>query len=215
MPFLAAAAVTRLKTNSLGPAEMFYFDPNDRDLKQHILAITPEPGYCFFIDIAGSTSLKQNQKFPAWAALIHNTFASLRGFLPAKARPLKLLGDGLLYFIPESELSSWGENALSLFYCLKPAAADPFGPSSPIRIGVVRGEAYGLTFFKNAPDFYGSDVDLAARLQALAPVGGLAINDAFHTELLRLEPNLSGIRGPISTTPKGFSSPTAYYCVDP
>jgi hypothetical protein len=36
----------------------YYIDPTDRDLKSKIAALRPTPGFCFFIDIVGSTELK-------------------------------------------------------------------------------------------------------------------------------------------------------------
>lgn len=95
---------------------MFYFDPSRKDFKNELFALSPEPVYCVFADIVKSTDLKQQHPFPTWAALIYNTFVSLRSYLPASfQQPLKSLGDGLLYVFPEQAWAVAGESVVPAY----------------------------------------------------------------------------------------------------
>ena len=77
------------------------------------------------------------------------------------------MGDGLLFFIPESDMN--GETPLILFNSLCEIINSTEAYLRHVKIGAAYcNDAYDITFIKNAPDIYGKDIDLTARLASLA-----------------------------------------------
>ncbi len=141
-----------------------YFDPNDPHLRRKIAALRPTPGYCIFIDIVGSTSMK-TRSLHRWAALIQNTFANVAAFLPFGSTPLKCLGDALMFFIPTTQVTARGESALTLFAGIASVLQERDRYYRRVKAAVVLGSAYELSFIRGLADFYGKDIDdLCARL---------------------------------------------------
>ena len=161
-----------------------YFDPADPQLKQKVLNLRPTPGYCIFVDMADSTAMK-DQELHRWASKIHNAFAKVTTFMVDGSYPLKSLGDALLYFIPKQHLVDTKQVPLQLFAGLAAVVddQDPIFPEQ--KAAVVSGEAYELTFIRDRPDVYGKDVDLVARLAAIARSRELVMNRAFYEEVRR------------------------------
>src|ERR1017187_5124016 len=78
------------------------FDLSDPDLHAKLDQLETTPGYCILVDRVGSTALK-DQPPRAWLSRIHDTFALVKSHLLA-FQPLKIMGDALMYYIPESGL---------------------------------------------------------------------------------------------------------------
>lgn len=155
----------------------FFIDPDAPEFKTQIMNLKPTPGYCFFFDIVGSTELKY-KSLSEWLLLIYNTFANIHSYLSLKFRPLKSLGDGLLFFIPESDMK--GETPLSMFnsLCKLLNSNEPY--LRHVKIGAAYCKnAYDISFIKNAPDIYGKDIDLTARLASLAGSKEIIMNSDF------------------------------------
>jgi len=159
-----------------------YFDTSDPGLKAKLEALVPTPGYCVFIDISGSTQMKDQELFH-WATLIHNAFANVRTFMPTSAFPLKCLGDALMYFIPKTQPAQASDVPLQLFAGLASIVddRDPIFPQQ--KAAVVSGRAYELTFIQGQDDVYGKDIDLAARLLSRARSREVLLNRAFYDEV--------------------------------
>jgi|GEM_PF-5677862 hypothetical protein len=92
--------------------------------------------------------------------------------------PLKSFGDGLLFFIPESNMK--GETPLILFnsICEILSSSEPYLRHVKIAAAYCK-NAYDITFIKNAPDIYGKDIDLTARLASLAGSKEILMNSDF------------------------------------
>jgi len=159
-----------------------YFDPSDPDLGQKVLSLAPTPGYCVFVDMTGSTAMK-DQELYRWASRIHNAFANVSTFMPDGSYPLKSIGDALLYFIPSSHLGRTHQVPLQLFAGLASVVDDSDSIFPEQKAAIVRGQAYELTFIRDRPDVYGKDVDLAARLASVAKSRELVMNRAFYEEV--------------------------------
>ena len=160
-----------------------FFDPGDPHLREKVLSLAPTPGYCVFVDIAGSTAMK-DQELYRWASRIHNAFANVVAFMPDGTFPLKSLGDALLYFIPKAHLRNAHEVPLQLFDGLASVVDDKDSIFPEQKASIVSGEAYELTFVRDRPDVYGKDVDLAARLASVAKTREIVMNRAFYDEVL-------------------------------
>ena len=66
-----------------------YIHPNVPGFKERIENLCPTYGYCFFIDIVGSTELK-DQHLSKWISFIYNTFSNIEVFCFLNSSQLKL-----------------------------------------------------------------------------------------------------------------------------
>lgn len=161
-----------------------YIDPTDPKLKDKISRLIPTSGYCIFVDIVGSTELK-DKNLTKWILFIYNTFANIIGNLFMAFNPLKSIGDELMFFIPESELK--GETALSIFSALCNIIKIINSNKSYLRevkIGVAYcQQAYDITFIKGTIDIYGKDIDLTSRLLSVAKSNEIIMNYEFVEQI--------------------------------
>ena len=103
-----------------------------------------------------------------WIALIHNCFANVGMFLDPFS-PLKGIGDALMYYIEAQDLEKSGYRPLQVFDGLWQVATDTDERFPVVKIGAAWCEqVYAITFLRGSQDYYGIDVDMTARLQALA-----------------------------------------------
>lgn len=181
--------------------------------------LAPTKGYCLLVDIVDSIVLK-DQDIKVWTALIHNTFRNVETFLPPLLRPLKGLGDSLMFFVSETALDAHGESALTLFNGLAQAISDRDRLFCPIKAAAVRGEAYEITFLRGREDVYGKDIDLTARLLSHANPHEIVMNALFESALRDAFaaignqdqfPEVSRISGPTFENLRGFAQPVEVY----
>ena len=154
-----------------------FINPYDKDLPQKVLQLKPMKGYCFIIDIAGSTELKDID-LSKWIVFIYNTFANIMGNLFMKFNPIKSLGDALMFFIPEGKMED--ETPITLFHALWNIISSDEPNLKEDKIGATFcSEAYDITFVPDSIDIYGKDIDLTARLASLAESQEIMMNFAF------------------------------------
>ncbi|MGB7291042.1 MAG: hypothetical protein WBD99_02575 [Thermodesulfobacteriota bacterium] len=195
------------------PTRSFWIDPNDPNLKASVDALPATPGYCIFIDIAGSTRMKQ-QGIHRWVALIHNCFAIARCFLHPFP-PIKGIGDALMFYIEAPDLAWTGYSPLRLFDGLWEMAANPDPLYPDVKIGAARCEhVYSMTFLRGNQDYYGIDIDLTAQLQSLAHAREVVIErrlyEAITANYLSIGnkeqfESYRALTGPIQVELKGIS----------
>jgi len=192
-----------------------FFAPSEPDIEQKVRSLQLTPGYCVFVDIAGSTKMKDEALY-RWASKIYNAFVKVQMFMPIGSFPLKSMGDALLYFIPKKELRDTRQVPLQLFAGLASVVDDPDPVFPEQKAAVVSGAAYELTFIRDRPDVYGKDVDLAAQLSSKAGSREVVMNRAFYDEVVadfnRIGPGadfdeVSRIRCRGTVTLKGFDAP--------
>lgn len=194
-------------------------DLNDPEIIRKIQELPPTPGYCILIDMVGSTALKDAEP-RKWLGRIHDAFALAKAHLK-EFRPLKITGDALMYYIRDSELKSSGRTVRSLFlglcYVVQDKDEHVFGRT---KIAVARCEhAYDVTFQEGVPDIYGKDIDLTARLLAVALEQEIIMNEAFTQQIqaeYKAAPQLSSpdvprIVGPWQYRMKGFADLVSVY----
>jgi len=156
----------------------FLINPDDHEFRQKIEALEPATGYCIFVDIVGSTEMK-SANIKQWITLIHNTFTNIRSFL-APFRPLKAVGDELMFFVPDALVQKTGESALRLFSGLASIARDRDSIFKSVKIAAAYCcDAYDITFVPQTSDIYGADIDLTARLLTLASGREIIMNEDF------------------------------------
>jgi class 3 adenylate cyclase len=164
-------------------SEITHIDPRDPELGAKIENIQRVPGLCIFIDITGSTQMKCSD-LKEWVAKIYNRFSNGGAFLQRFA-PIKSIGDALMYYIESYELLEKGYSLLQIYDGLWQIAAET-GPEFPdVKIGAAWcEEVYAITSQAGARDYYGIDIDLAARLQAIADSKEAVIDFRFHEKIL-------------------------------
>lgn len=196
----------------------FYIDPNDPELGTKIDNLKPTFGFCFFIDIVGSTELKDD-RLSKWIVSIYNTFANIKSYLFLKFRPIKSLGDALMFFIPETAMK--GETPLTLYDGLIKIIYSDEPYIKQVKVGAAFcKEAYDITFFKDVPDIYGKDIDLTARLASLAESQEIVMNSDFvekvrdeYKQILNKHqfPDVQRIIGPWYQRFKGFKDKVEFF----
>ena len=199
-----------------------FIDPFDPELEKRLSYLQSTKGYCIFVDIIGSTQLK-DKNIKEWVIKIYNAFAKAKSYLPAWLVPIKSIGDELMYFIPKSELSSHGESALGLFspLCSLCQELNAFIPDVKIGVSFCK-EAYEITFIQNVKDVYGKDIDLTARLVSAAKPRQILMNESFVQQVSNAYNNIDNknqynevlsIQGPKSEQFKGFDAPVNVFSI--
>jgi len=192
-----------------------FFAPSEPDIEEKVRSLQLTPGYCVFVDIAGSTRMKDEALY-RWASKIYNAFVRVQMFMPIGSFPLKSMGDALLYFIPKKEMPDTCQVSLQLFAGLASVVDDPDPVFPEQKAAVVSGAAYELTFIRDRPDVYGKDVDLAAQLSSKAGSREVVMNRAFYDEVVAdfncIGPGggfdeVNWIRSRGTVTLKGFDAP--------
>ena len=206
------------------PTPPLLIGANNPNLKEEVDALVQAPGYCIFIDIVGSTLMKQ-RNIRNWIALIHNGFANAGTFFDA-FRPLKGIGDELMYYIEEADLVSSGYSAMQVFDGLYQIAneSDASYPATKI-VAAYCTSVYAMTFIPGARDYYGIDIDRASRLK------GDCISPSLREKEVIIDDQMYGrvracydraghppqfasvlqLRGPTSHTAKGIPNAISIY----
>jgi hypothetical protein len=164
------------------PTDCFYIDPGDQNFADRVDNLRPTPGYCIFMDITGSTEMKQ-AGLRKWITLIHNCFANTNLFLSPFA-PLKGIGDELMFYIEDIDLQ--GYNALQLYDDLWQIATETDAVIfKDVKIVAARCEqAYAITFIRGNRDYYGIDIDRTAHLKSKAAARQVVIDSQFHAHVM-------------------------------
>jgi hypothetical protein len=173
------------------------------------------------VDIVGSTAMKDGPLLQ-WAPKIHNAFANTLAFLSPSIRPLKSIGDELMFFVSSELLAVLGETPLCLFSGLYSVASEPDPLFADVKIALTYCEnVYRLSFLSGVEDVYGKDIDLTARLLAKALPRQIMMNDSFVTKVRESFdtsagnkddfPEMCRIEGPVCETLRGFSAPVKVF----
>ncbi len=197
------------------PFESRYFDPDATNFREDIKTIQPTPGYCIFIDLVKSTEMKDAPPWE-WMIRLHNTFANALAYMVFFSKPIKVIGDELMYYIPALELLETGETPLQVFNSLCMIANEPDEQLfRTVKVGIAFCEsAYAITYWKGTPDIHGKDIDLVARLVNLAEPREIVMNEGFYQKLQgayqstgnkKAFEEVEKIKGPWPVMLKGFS----------
>jgi len=164
-----------------------FMDPNSLDMTRVLESIPKCPGTCFFMDINKSTDLKYMGGIGDWGRRLNNTFNFLLFSSHIEKNIVKGIGDEMMLFIPDSELSMKGANGT--YYAL---LEDIFSSLYNIRYHPDPGlflnckvsihyctEVYNITFFEGANAYYASDIDLTARLMTKSIENRIVLSEKF------------------------------------
>lgn len=207
-----------------------YPDPNDPGMVDHLRSLKNCPGICFFMDINKSTDLKYQGGLADWGRKLNNTFNYLIYANHFEPYVVKGIGDEIMLFIPDSDAAG-GEKA-SPFSILEDIYSALFlirnHPTPDIFLNCKVAihyctEVYNITFFKGANDYYGSDIDLTARLMTKAKENRIVLSERYYLKVVgeikeRSFPADSGclplVSGPFEEFFRGVPVSTTYRCID-
>ena len=168
-----------------------YKDPCSEEITRVLESIPPCPGTCFFMDINRSTDMKYLGGLKDWGRKLNNTFNALLFANHFEKNILKGLGDEMMLFVPDEEL--FGKEANNHYFgLLEDIYASLFliknHPNQDIFLNCKVAihyctEVYNITFFENANDYYGSDIDLTARLMTKSIENRIVVSEKFYTKV--------------------------------
>ncbi len=170
---------------------MAYFihfkDPNSEEMVRYLSSIPNCPGTCFFMDINRSTDMKYLGGLTDWGRKLNNTFNFLSLLNNFPQYIVKGIGDEIMLFIPDDVLKS--DKAINSYYMLleeiyatlyniKHYPVEDTFLACKVAIHYCT-EVYNVTFFEDANDYYGSDVDLTARLMTKCFENRIVLSETF------------------------------------
>ena len=173
-------------------AQYIHFnDPNSEEMVATLDRIPRCPGVCFFMDINRSTDIKYLGGLKDWGRKLNNTFNNLLYANHFQKHVVKGIGDEMMLFIPEEVLQKKYSNN-TCFALLEDIYASLFliknhpDPGLYLNCKVAIHyctEVHNITFFEGADDYYGSDIDLTARLMSKSIENRIVLSEKFYIRL--------------------------------
>jgi len=167
-----------------------YTDPNSAEMLETLKQIPCNPGVCFFIDINRSTDMKYQGGLKDWGRKLNNTFNNLLYANHFQRHMVKGIGDEMMLFIPDEVLRARSSNN-TCFALLEDIYASLFliknHPDQTLYLNCKVAihyctEVYNITFFEGANDYYGSDIDLTARLMSKCVDNRIVLSEKFYVK---------------------------------
>ncbi len=166
-------------------------DPTSTEIEEKLKSIPKCPGTCFFIDVINSTDIKYKSELKDWGKRLNNTFNFISFLNDLPDNVVKGIGDELMLFIPDDDLFS--KTSYNNYFGLIEeiyATIDNL-VNYPIESTFLNckvaihycTEVYNITYFKNANDYYGMDIDLTARLMGKAKANRIVMSEKFFTKV--------------------------------
>ncbi len=206
-------------------------DPNSKEIEEKLAGIPKCPGTCFFIDVINSTNIKYKTELKDWGKRLNNTFNFISFLNDFPDNVVKGIGDELMLYIPDEDLFS--KTAYNNYFALLEeiyATIDNLVnypvPDTFLNCKVsihYCTEVYNISYFENANDYYGIDIDLTARLMNKAKANRIVMSEKFFTKVKndlvdknrRIEStSLSNISPVYMEDFKGVPYPTEYRFLD-
>ncbi len=208
-----------------------YNDPHSREMVRFLEKIPKCPGTCFFMDINRSTDIKYLGGLTDWGRKLNNTFNNLLYANHFQNNIVKGIGDEMMLYIPDDQLIKKSSNnnhyalledIYAALYLIKNHPDPDLYLNCKVAIHHCT-EVYNITFFKGANDYYGSDIDLTARLMTKCIENRIVLSERFYikvlNDLISLGLNeksgcLSGISEKFMENFKGVPTSTEYRVID-
>ena len=143
------------------------------------------------MDINRSTDIKYSGGLTDWGRKLNNTFNNLLYANHFQHNIVKGIGDEMMLFITDEELVGKGTNN-NYFALLEDIYASLFlirhhpDPDLFLNCKVAIHyctEVYNITFFEGANDYYGSDIDLTARLMTKSVENRIVLSEKFFIKV--------------------------------
>lgn len=166
-------------------------DPHSEEMVRLLETIPKLPGTCFFMDINRSTDIKYQGGLTDWGRKLNNTFNNLLYANHFQHNIVKGIGDEMMLFIPDDTLHGKSSNN-SYFALLEDIYASLYlirhhpDPDLFLNCKVAIHyctEVYNITFFEGFNDYYGSDIDLTARLMLKSVENRIVMSEKFYIKV--------------------------------
>ena len=174
-----------------------YIDVHSTDIAkidEIVEKLTPYSGVCIFIDITNSTDIKYMKGIDDWILLLKNSFGVSEVQKKLRENVIKFIGDAIMFFIPDDSLYTEDDtinNTYSLLEeifagidILKMLHVDELHMKCKVSIHHCK-DVYNITFFKGHNDYYGKDIDIAARLLTKAKENSIVNSETFYQKVLQ------------------------------
>lgn len=206
-------------------------DPTSMEIEKKLEDIPKCPGTCFFIDVINSTDIKYKSELKDWGKRLNNTFNFISFLNDFPDNVVKGIGDELMLYIPDEDLFSktsynnyFGliEEIIATIDNLVNYPLEETFLKCKVSIHYCT-EVYNITFFENANDYYGKDIDLTARLMSKAKANRIVMSEKFFTKVkndmidmdIRLDTSaLANISSVYMEDFKGVPWPTEFRYID-
>ena len=162
-------------------------DPYSEEMIRYLKKVPKCPGTCFFMDINKSTDMKYLGGIGDWGRKLNNTFNYLIYTNHFEKYVVKGIGDEVMMYIPDEELLSrianntyfsLLEDIYSSIFNIKNHPDNEIFLDCKVSIHYCR-EVYNITFFEGKNDYYGSDIDLTARLMTKCIDNRIVMSEKF------------------------------------
>ena len=213
-------------------AQYIHFtDPNSEEMIRTLEQIPPCPGICFFIDINRSTDMKYLGGLKDWGRKLNNTFNNLLYANHFQHHIVKGIGDEMMLYIPDEVLLRKNSNntcfalledIFAAIFLIKNHPDPDLYLSCKVAIHTCT-DVHNITFFEGADDYYGSDIDLTARLMTKCVENRIVMSEKFYEratsdlEAMGLPPDtgcLSMVSDRFHENFRGVPVSTAYRVID-
>lgn len=202
-------------------------NPHSPEMERQISSLQKTPGTCLFVDIVNSTSDKYESTPQSWIRKINNTFNFFLILNDFRDYLVKGIGDELMLYLPDEAMRQHPAFRSS-FYLLQEIYSTIENlihhPRKDLfyecKVGIhYCSDVYNITFFEGVNDYYGTDIDLAARLMKKSSAEKIIINESFYqkvtesikdTDVVPQNRLISNISEPISDSFKGVPHPVYY-----
>jgi class 3 adenylate cyclase len=163
--------------------------PNAPEMQELLGALPTCPGTCIFMDVSHSTALKYQETIVDWGRKLNNTFNILLYANHLESFIVKGIGDEIMVYIPDDELAgrtsdndyySLVENIHSALFLLRQRPEVFLTCKVAIHHCV---DAYNITYFERANDYYGRDIDMTARLMSKCVENRIVLSEHCFTKV--------------------------------
>jgi hypothetical protein len=205
--------------------------PGSGEIAELVKGLKGIPGTCFFIDMHRSTAIKYSAPAAEWITRFHRTFSFISFLNDFPDNIVKGIGDELMLFIPDEELvrkpaynshfELLEEIHATLYNILHFPLQEQFF-NCKVAIHYCS-DAYNISFFPGANDFYGKDIDLTARLMSKTVENRIVLSEKFYEKVqedlksagLPSNPGcLAGVSETFHEQFKGIPFPVGYRYID-
>ncbi len=173
-------------------AKYIHFNnPYSEELLEVIKELETTPGVCIFIDVINSTGDKFQNPEKTWIRKLNNTFNFISFINNFPDFVVKGIGDELMLYLPDTDLGKYStfENYFSLlseiFATMDNLIHHPVKDifyQCKVSIHYCT-DVYNITFFEGVNDYYGTDIDLSARLMSKAQGNRIVLSESFYKKV--------------------------------
>ena len=206
-------------------------DPGSKALEKVLKKIPACPGTCLFIDLVESTGIKYKKGIEHWGKLINNTFNFISILNDFPENIVKGIGDELMIYIPDESLVakttftnhySIIEELYSTLINIKSFPVIDLFMDCKVSLHYCT-DVYNITFLKGYNDYYGRDIDMAARLMSKSAKNRIVLSETFLEKALQDLKNLeipventclSEVSEQVAENFKGIPFPVTYRTID-